>query len=104
VSASGDDDDDLVQDYTRVRLDEGTFVIEAAVVAWQGPHSPEVSWIEATRLPSNASSEELDRVRRGLLQRRRFFVVCKGCGKRHAKGHTDEGVCHGCMEKSGVVF
>jgi hypothetical protein len=97
-------DDDLLRDYTRVRLDADEQVIEVGVIDWHGPHTPQLTWVEAARLPKAATAEEVERARRKLLQRRKFFVICKECGERNAKGHTSEGVCHGCMEKSGVVF
>jgi len=97
-------DDDLLGDYTRVRLDAGMHVIEVGVVSWQGAHSPELSWVEAARLPADTAAAEVERARRKLLAQRKFFVICKVCGERNAKGHTEQRVCHGCMEKSGTVF
>lgn len=96
--------DELLRDYTRARLDGDTQVVEVAVIDWPGPAVPELSWVETVRLPADASADEVDRARRKLLARRKFFVICKDCGERNAKGHTEGGVCHGCMEKSGVVF
>lgn len=97
-------DDELLREYTRVGTAADSHVIEVGVITWHGPHTPQLTWVESARLPKTATAEEVERARRMLLQRRKFFVICKKCGERNAKGHTGEGVCHGCMEKSGVVF
>lgn len=98
-------DDDILRDYTRVRAQGDMQIIEVGVIDWPYSHTPDLTWVEADRLPKAATADELERARRGLLQRRRLFVVCKECRERHAKGHTDDGVCHGCMERNhGVVF
>ena len=98
-------DDHLLRNYTRVRLDADEQVIEVGDTTWEGPHTPVISWVEASRLPADTSTAEVARARRRLLMRRKFFVICKECGERNAKGHTSRGVCHECMEKKhGVVF
>lgn len=56
-------DDDFLRDYTRVRLDGDTQVVEVGIITWQGAHSPELSWVEAARLPAEASADDVDRAR-----------------------------------------
>lgn len=97
-------EDELLRDYTRVRHDGEVQVIEVGTVSWQGAHTPELSWVVAARLPADAGANDVQRARRKVLQRREFFVVCKDCGRREAIGHTDGVVCHGCMQKGGLVF
>lgn len=99
-------DDQLVEEYTRVRTSADAHLVEVAVVEWQGAHSPLLSWMETARLPLSASNEDLVRARRRLLARRRFFVVCNDCSTRYPKGHTTgRGICHDCASsKHGIVF
>ena len=98
-------DDELLKEFTRViSADEGV-TLECCVIAWPHPSRPESEWVVAKTLSAGATVESIANTRRALLQRRRFFRVCRLCAERKPVGWMiDKGICQSCEEKLGVVF
>jgi hypothetical protein len=97
-------DDAVLEEYTRVRVEADVQIIDAGVVTWLG-HWGERSWVEVVRLPAAASADEVGKARRKVLQRRKFFAVCKECCERMPRGFVEEGICTSCLQRNhGVIF
>ena len=98
-------DEVVLLEFTRTRLEGTEIVLEVQTITWQDPHSPNATWAQVDRLPAFSDESAISRHLRKLLQDHRFFRVCKACGDRNPVGWMlDEGICHRCAAARGVVF
>ena len=74
-------DDQILQDYVRVRVALGRIFIEV-----RGPDEDGTMfscWRAAAALPVNSTRMQVERVRMMTLADYRYFRVCDTCGDRH---------------------
>ena len=71
---------------------------------WDRPHRPITSWEIFKYLPKDSSDDDIQKVIKELLRRKKYFKKCKVCSEVKLTGHFNWDVCHSCMEKDGVVF
>ena len=83
--------------------DNNRIVIEVELVHWPHPHKPVAEWVQAAELPSAATQADIDKAVIKVLRRRKFFKVCRECGKRkHSGCMYDRETCPGCAKRTGV--
>ena len=100
-----ENDDDILQECTRIRTEPDAQVVEVCVVRQTGTCSPDVTWLEGVRLPVDASEGQLAAARRKLLSRREFFAICKECRNRTAVGHLwMKSICRSCAARNHDVL
>lgn len=94
-------DDDILKTFTRVETIDDAIVLSVECVQWSGSHTPQGRWIAIKRLPLKASAAEVERERRRLLLRRRYFRICSACRTRNPLGWMfgDEDICDACAQK-----
>ena len=99
-------DETVIRDYVRTRTDADKTVVELQVISWDGPYTPVGRWVKVTELPADAAPTEVDKAIAKVLADRKYFRVCKDCGKKNLVGHMlEDDICHHCAEtKHGVVF
>ena len=99
-----DEDRELLSSFTRiVNIGPGTW-LEVALVRWDGPHSPRLSWLAWRAWSARPRPEELDSAEAELLNDRRYFLVCAWCGRKLNAGHMhDDCICQGCAERELMV-
>ena len=99
-------DDELLTEFTRVTTTDEGVRLECLVITWPHPSRPESTWVVVKTLPAGATGESLATARRALLQRRRFFRVCRLCHERKPVGWMmGNGICQECGEtRLGVEF
>ena len=85
-------------------LQGDTIEIKVARLRWDGPHRPIASWETYKYLPKDSSDDDIQKVIKELLSRKKYFKKCKVCSEVKLAGHFNWDVCHSCMEKDGVVF
>lgn len=100
-----ENDDDVLQECTRVRAEADAQVVEVCVVRETGTCSSDATWVEAARLPVDASDAELATARRKLLSRRELFAICKECHERTVVGHMwMRSICQSCAATNHDVL
>lgn len=100
-------DEELLMEFVLERFyyDEA-IVFFVCQIRWEGPHTPVQEWVPVSVLPAMSSPVEIEKAKRALLKRRRFFKVCDVCGERKPDGwmHDNE-LCQSCAERElGVVY
>ena len=100
------DSDTDIRNHVRTRIDAGKVVVEVEVISWPLPYRPESQWVKAAELSIEATPDEVDKSITRELTDRKYFRVCKDCGKKGPVGHMlEDDICHRCAEtKHGVVF
>jgi hypothetical protein len=98
--------DQLIQQFTRVKARPDGLRVECQVISWPYPSRPSSRWKRVKTLPTGSSAEEIGAARRLLLEDPRFFGVCKMCRERQPKGWMEsDRVCQSCAEgRLGVVY
>jgi hypothetical protein len=99
-------DEELLMEFVRKRYDDEVIVFFVCRIVWDGQHTPVKEWVPVSVLPVMSSPAEIEKAKRALLKRRRFFKVCEMCGERKPDGwmHDNE-VCQSCAERElGVVY
>ena len=79
-------------------------LIQVARIEWHGPHKPLTFWDTFKELPKESSDDDIQKVVKELLKRKKYFKRCKICSEIKLTGHLNGDVCHSCMEKDGIVF
>ena len=74
--------------------------IYVCTIFWTGPHTTEYTWELAVELPEDSSDEEIQASISKLLNRKKYFKVCKECKERKPSGwmHSSN-LCWACGEK-----
>ena len=95
---------ELLDGFVRVTHYPDVIVIFVGDIAWSG-HQPETTWVPLIALPVNTSPQEVDKRAASVLQRKRYFSVCRECSELNPRGwmHTAT-QCQLCFEKAGGVF
>lgn len=98
--------DQLIQQFTRVKATPNGLRVECQVISWPHPHRPRSRWVKVETLAATTSAEEIIAARLHLLQVARFFGVCQMCRERQPKGWMhSERVCQSCAEAHlGVLY
>lgn len=99
-------DEELLMEFVRERFYDEAIVFFVCQIRWKEPHTPVEEWVPVSVLPVMSSPVEIEKARRALLKRRRFFKVCDVCGERKPDGwmHGNE-LCQSCAERElGVVY
>jgi hypothetical protein len=103
-------DQSLVEQFIEIRRNTAGLQLWVKTIHWEGPHTPITVPTLAIQLSSQATEADVQEACSGLLKDPRFFLSCSVCGERKPRGwlghldHLSEPVCHGCMERQGVVF
>lgn len=105
MSRTADRDEQLREDFLRLREIDGVVSLEVAIVEWNGPHAPELRWVVAQRFASTPSLDEMRRTQQRVLEDPSFFAQCSMCNERCNIGHMhSRDVCQGCAEAHlGVI-
>ena len=94
------DEQALFDGLTRAQVQADGVQIEVGVISWPTSHEPQLDWLPVAWLPAASSEADCYRARRRVLMQRRFFGVCKTCGRRRARGHMlSPELCHRCAEQ-----
>ncbi|GMA17085.1 hypothetical protein E5F05_20575 [Deinococcus metallilatus] len=99
-------DEQLLQDFFRIRVIADRAVLEVACLSWEGPHTPITTWETVEELRSGMDAQARARA---ALEDERWFGVCTLCGERNPNGWLmtldDECICHRCAERHRqIVF
>ena len=94
------DEQALFDGLTRAQVLVDGVQIEVGVISWPTSHQPQLDWLPVAWLPAASSAADCYRARRRVLMQRRFFGVCKTCGRRRARGHMlSPELCTACAEQ-----
>ncbi len=96
----------LLEDFTRVAVIDGTHRFEVATVEWPQPHEPVLRWKAFRSWKRPPTVERMGRAQRAALAATRFFRTCRTCGEHQNAGHMfGADLCQGCAERTlGVVW
>lgn len=103
-------DQSLVDQFIDIRHTTAALQLWVKTIHWEGPHTPITVPILAVHLSFQASEIDVANACSVLLKDPRFFLSCSVCGELKPLGwlgyldHLSVPVCHGCMERQGVVF
>lgn len=99
------DEQALFDELTRAQVQADGVQIEVGVISWPSSHQPQLDWLPVAWLPAASSAADCYRARRRVLMQRRFFGVCKTCGRRYARGHMHSTqLCTACAEQQQITF
>ena len=95
---------DLDHYFRCVPVPEG-WAFQVGVVRWPHPHEPMMAWNTVRRWKTQPNAARLDRTRKAVVARGRFFRICSICHELNNGGHMhSKDVCQGCAEREfGVV-
>ena len=99
-------DAELVAEFMRtVETDDGV-LFQIAMVEWDGPHSPIMTWRTFRCWKRPPTATRLAAAQQKALAAPRFFRICERCGERNLVGHMhDRHTCQSCAEEYlGVVY
>ena len=98
-------DQEILEEFTRVTFEADRICLEVCDVTWNGPAEPVSTWMTVKVLPPNLDRSVLLRLRKELLKRQRFFKTFDLCGQRNPSGWMDSShSCQSCAERClGVV-
>jgi hypothetical protein len=87
-------DDELIKEFIRVERRDDAVDIRVRQITWPTPSWPVGNWTVVRELPSEASTEQIDKAVRFVLADARFFGVCGQCRERNPNGWMrDAEVC-----------
>ena len=84
----------------------GQWVFEVAVVTWDGPYDPSLTWKPFRYWKTEPDEARITRAKEAALRATRFFKLCSYCKKINNAGHMcDNTTCQSCAsEHLGVVY
>ena len=95
----------IVQEFTRIRSELQTSVLQVLEISWNGPHTRVGQWTAVKAWSPDPPDTEREVWRWRILQDHRYFRVCRECSERNPVGWMhDRDTCDRCAEANhGII-
>ncbi|MDC8787107.1 hypothetical protein [Roseateles koreensis] len=97
-------DQELIDEFVRVSEYPDVIVIFVGDITWSG-HEPSMKWVPLVALSPDTPPHKVQQQAASVIQRKRYFAVCKECSQRNPVGWMSSvTLCQSCAEEQGAVF